>query len=328
MIRVASFNVKNLSYAAIDNDSKKKRSLKGIADLVRDYDIVVMQEVLDPKVVELLTQKINAAPAFSTFFRHWRGVWVDLQPSSINYPYLGDNRHEGYAYFWNTRKVELLKDDKGIDIIPKKYSHYKVGYGANRLLRDPGYGRFILKNRIRPVEIRVITTHIVFSNPKTKGDIDIPDLSDTKNRKREFEILAGRIYKSINEHRKEPNVNAVYTIIIGDYNLSLEGKDIPSATVPAVCCFYSNGNRYFNIFDDDTMGINVIKTVQDEPTTIKKDCTDYANNYDHCSYDRKMEQAIIKCYRKPVLNDKSPEEIEEYRDTISDHVPIVVELRC
>ena len=71
-----------------------------------------------------------------------------------------------------------------------------------------------------------------------------------------------------------------------------------------------------------------MKTVQTEPTTINRDCTGTANNYDHCTYNFRCEHVIGDCYRLPVVNDKKPEEIKEYRDTISDHVPIVVEIHC
>ena len=51
MIRVASFNVKNLNMGS-DEESLKKRDYDEIARLLRGYDIVVMQEVLSQKLVE------------------------------------------------------------------------------------------------------------------------------------------------------------------------------------------------------------------------------------------------------------------------------------
>ena len=329
MVRIASFNVKNLSKNCLDEDSQKRRDLKEIARLVRDCDIVVLQEVLDKEVVSSISQAFNSAPIIQLLGHSWQGVWVNTQAQSIHFPYQGDSRGEGYAFLWNTRKVELAKDEKGKDIFPKTYSHYKVGYESNKMLRYPGYGRFILNNRIRPVEIRVITTHIAFNKPKTKEDADIPDTKEIQNRKREFDILAGWIYKNINEYCLDTTKNAIYTIIVGDYNLSLKQIGIDKEMGQTIVCYDRFGNRTYAVYDyDNTSGVNVMKTVQSEPTTINQDCTDYANSYDHCTYNRKIDQVVRNCYRKSVLNDKTPEQIKEYRDTVSDHVPIVVELHC
>ena len=51
MIRIASFNVKNLNLGK-DEESGKKRDLVRMVDLIRSYDIVVMQEVLNSKIIE------------------------------------------------------------------------------------------------------------------------------------------------------------------------------------------------------------------------------------------------------------------------------------
>ena len=72
-----------------------------------------------------------------------------------------------------------------------------------------------------------------------------------------------------------------------------------------------------------------MKTIQEECTTIKKDGSGFRNNFDHCSFNVEHHGHVIgNCYRVPYLNDKSPEEITEFRDTVSDHVPIVVEINC
>lgn len=329
MVRIASFNVKNLSKNCLDEDSQKRRDLKEIARLVRDCDIVVLQEVLDKEVVSSISQAFNAAPIIQHLGHKWQGVWVNTQANSIYFPYKGDSRGEGYAFLWDTRKVELAKDEKGNDILPKTYSHYKVGYDSNKMLRYPGYGRFILKNGIRPVEIRVITTHIAYNKPKTKEDADIPDTKEIQNRKREFDILAGWIYKNIDDYHLDPKKKAVYTIIVGDYNLSLRQLGISSNINQTITCYDNYGNRKYGVYDyDNTIHINAMKSVQSEPTTINKDCTDYANSYDHCTYNLRIDQTVRNCYRKPVLSDKTPEQIKEYFDTVSDHVPIVVELHC
>ena len=328
MIRVASFNVKNLSKKNIDDESQKMRDLGEIVKLVRNCDIVVLQEVLDREVVSSLSKAFNASPILRLLGRDWRGEWVSTQANSKYNPYPGDCRNEGYAFLWNTRKVELANEN-GKEIRPKTYSHYTVGTKTNKMLRYPGYGRFLLRNRIRPVEIRVITAHIAFGKPKIKDGIEIPDVKEIENRKREFDILSGWIYKNINDQCKSTTKNEIITIIVGDYNLNLKGSGLSTAVIKSENAYYPSGNAFFGYYDiNDYFGINVMRTVQSKPTTINQDCTGYASNYDHCTYNVKVAEAIKSCYRKDAISGKTPEEIKEYHDTVSDHVPIVVEINC
>ena len=316
MIRIASFNVKNLSLATIDKESEKKRDLDRMVDLLRDCDIVVLQEVLNPRVIEGFSSGSDTATLTRRFGSHWKGKWVNLQTSSKYYPYLGDNRNEGYAFLWNTQRIELAKDRDNKDVLPCQYGHYngRLEQNPKRLMRNPGYGRFKLKTR--PVEIRVLTTHIIYSKPKAFNDSMEFDIGAINMRRNEFDIIAGQIYKNVDEYFKMPHMNEVITIIIGDYNLNLEGHGI-TATIPEIRCF-------------DTLG-NVMKTSQTEPTTIKSDCSGYANNYDHCTYKINLElkNIIGSCYRKSAVSETdSVEMIKQYRDTVSDHVPIIVEINC
>ena len=325
MIRVASFNVRNLSLATKDEESMRSRDFDKIASLVRDYDIVVLQEVLSPHIVEDISFASQRASLTRKLGLSWRGKWVDPKSSSKMYPFLGnDKRGEGYAFLWNTKRIELLKDNSGNEITPTRYSQYRTGddFLNMKLLRDPGYGRFKLKNR--PVEIRVITAHIIFGKP-SKDNLSIElDAGAIAMRKNEFKLLSGKIYKNINDYRKDDHINSVYTIIIGDYNLNLEGSGLTNATIPELCYFYSQNNS-------SVPATRIMKTVQREPTTISTDCDGYANNYDHCTFDINLEHnnVIGRCFRVPAINEKdSVERIKEYRDTVSDHVPIVVEINC
>lgn len=319
MIRVASFNVKNLNYGK-DEESRQRRDLDRIASLIREFDIVALQEVLSANIVDTFSGMRTPAQLTQLLGRDWKGKWVDPQTSSKYYPYLGnDKRGEGYAFLWNSRKVELLLDDNGKDIVPKRYSHYNAGEKL-RLMRDPAYGRFKVKNR--PVEIRVITTHIIFGKPKNENIRLELDVGAINMRRNEFDLLAGKIYKNINDYRNDKNINAVYTIIIGDYNLNLQGGMLSNATVPEICCYDEYGNKC-------DVGSNVMRTIQRDPTTIKSDCSGYANNFDHCTYNTRISHVIGNCRRIAAVNETdSVETIKQYRDTVSDHVPIVVEINC
>lgn len=322
MIRVASFNVKNLNMGK-DEESMKKRDYDMIASLVRGYDIVVLQEVLSKNIIEGFSGRRETALLTRRLGNSWEGKWVDPKTRSKMYPYLGeDKRGEGFAFLWDARTIELATEN-GKEILPHRFSGYSTAPGTNqiRLIRDPGYGRFRLKNR--PVEIRVITTHIIFGKPKQENMTVEIDHGAITMRKNEFDVLAGRIYKNINDYHKTEKSVQVYTIIIGDYNLNLKGGELSNASIPS-----DNYYDYFGRPCSPVLSHTSIKTIQDAPTTIKADGSGYANNFDHCSFDSETEHVIVNCYRKPVINGESTEKIKEYRDTVSDHVPIVVELKC
>lgn len=323
MIRIASFNVKNLNLGK-DEDSGKKRDLKRMVDLIRDYDIVVMQEVLNSKIIEGFFGRRKSSPILSHLNDSndsWEAKWVDPRAHAKSYEYIGgDKRGEGYGFLWNKKRVDLLSDGKG-KILPKVFDNYSVSPDQLRMARDPGYGRFKVNNR--PIEIRVITTHIIFGKPRNDSILTELDIGAITMRKNEFDILAGKIYKEVDEYRLDDHFNAVYTVIMGDYNLNLKGGEISTAVMREVRCFDSSGKPC-----DD--GFYTMRTIQSDLTTIKKDCSGYASNYDHCSYrmNSKYSQVIGNCFRVPdAINDTdSVEMIKKYRDEVSDHVPIVLEL--
>ena len=306
-----------------DEESQKKRDYDEIARLIHDYDIVVLQEVLSKNIIEGFSGRRETAVFTRRLGNHWEGKWIDPKTRSKMYPYLGeDKRGEGFAFLWNTQKIELVNEN-GKDILPRRYSDYSPSPGTKqiRLIRDPGYGRFKIKNR--PVEIRVITTHIIFGKPKQENVAVEIDQGAISMRKNEFDVLAGRIYKKINDdHKTEKSVQA-YTIIIGDYNLNLKGGDLSTALIPELSYYDQFGRPCIPAISQTKM-----RTVQDDPTTIKADCSGYANNFDHCTYSSETEHVIVNCYRNPAISGYSPDEIKEYRDTVSDHVPIVVEINC
>ncbi len=319
MIRVASFNVKQLSMKSQDDESLKKRDIDKMAELIREYDIVALQEVLTPAVVETTSHASQKASLTRRLGRQWQGKWVDTKSGLRNSVFLGvDRRNEGLAFLWNTKKVELIENDRDVFLT----NRYREIDGISPR-RAPGYARFKLKNR--PVEIRVINVHLISEKPDDKNIKPGIDLGNKqKMRSREFDIIAGQIYKNIDEDKldNDNETTVAYTIIIGDYNLNLEGFGTDPESMPHICYFNSKGQRCYG-------GPIQMKTIQEECTTIKKDGSGFRNNFDHCSFNVEHHGHVIgNCYRVPYLNDKSPEEITEFRDTVSDHMPIVVEINC
>ena len=330
--RIASFNVHNLSYGS-------KRDLDWIAQMIKDneIDIIALQEVLsEGKILTGSKLKDLSGQAKALDYslkgrlgKNYEICWRDPQTNSKYYPYLGgDSRGEGYAFIWNTRKFELLKDKDGHEITPVIWRNYKTntnpGERQIRLIRDPCYGRFKIKHG--KAEIRLITTHIVYGKPKEENlDADL-DFGAVRMRKNEFNILAGKIYPKISEYHKDVNCCVPYTIILGDYNLNLPSSGVEKSLIQEVACFDEQGHP---VSENDPYCR--IYTVQDQLTTIKTDGSDYANNYDHFSYDQRVKDRIIK--DSPVRieatagsTENGEGKYESYRKMISDHVPIYIEI--
>ena len=292
------------------------------------FDIVALQEVLTPNVLELLKTKLGGK---------WRYRW---ERPRIGVGYSGSEQEaEGYAFLWNSDTMELSWTNKMVGIgdvsriekhvaEPHIYNQYRIDRknGEEELARNPYYGRF------KPIhgfcEIRLINTHFYFG--------DNTSLNKNK-RKKEFDILTKVIYHSISDKRYGNNLPA-YTIILGDYNLNLNR---PWTKGPYL--------QEDVILDDGGIRKHII-TVQDQLTTlkaVKKDEQEapsdesfdikvvesginmrgYANNYDHFTYDvDRFEGTYVKARRVDTVRKYEGDDFEKHRKEISDHVPVVLNL--
>ena len=318
MLRVASLNMRNFN--------SFNKDIIQVAKIFRDCacDVIALQEVLNQDGAKLSTNIGGLDSLRRMIGPYWDAFRVPINERfGKDNPYLKrDNRGEGYAFLWNTQRIELLKNRDGQEIFPCQFMDYRPGVKLNCLRRDPGYGRFRIKNT--KTEIRVINVHIISEMPSKENfnsKIPIKDVEDL--RRKEFDVIAGKIYKNIN-HNRDINFNSVYTIIIGDYNLNLEGYGEDKASIQEVRCYDMFGNQ-------SDWGLTEIKTIQTDRTTIKGDFSGFKNNYDHCSYinDRKHSLAIRGCNRNINLDESdSAEKIKEYYNYVSDHLPIVVDINC
>ena len=340
--RIMSFNVHNLSLAT-GRDIERIRKI--IAD--NSVDIVAMQEVLAEgrPLKGFGSQNAEASSADrylkALLGRNWEVSWAYPLVHAKNYPYLGkDNRQEGYAFLWNTDKFELPLDENGEAIRPKIFTNYHVNRGSEsldggknlekqiRLIRDPYYGRFKVKGR--PTEIRLISTHIVFNKPQDDKLAAQLDYGAAGMRRHEFNILAGKIYPRISEYYKDVNCTAPYTIILGDYNLNLKSRDKRTYSIDEYAVFDKNGHL---IPKGSANTYCIIRTVQDQLTTLKVDEPGYANNYDHFSFDDRTSKEVSKDSWKRVeavspsgSATPSDADFETYRKEVSDHLPIIIDI--
>lgn len=306
-----SFNMMNMNKTAMT-----KRDFGQIADIIRNeqFDVVAFQEILSQgQSLEYLV-KHN--------LQGWEVRWAE-PPESSDLSKVKDKRGEGYAFAWNSRRLRLSSSttESGIRVYEPRIVNEALRYDATLFARTPYYARF------EPInggffEFRLINAHLHF------GD---NTLSEIEKRKKEYDFLTEKVYPSISTERRYGNNRVAYTIVMGDYNLNLykprgeaEKRIIKSTYIPA----------------QKLIGKQLITTVQDELTTLKKpesasdgtgdqSTRGYSQNYDHFSFDaRVFETEGFKYHARKVdaVRKYCDDDFDLYRFSISDHVPISLEL--
>lgn len=328
--RIGSFNVKNLSWGL-----KKSRDLDFIANIIKEFDIIALQEVLsEGKILEGPTLKdvSGQAAAYEHSLRYrlgdnWDMCWLDPKTDSKWYPYLGDDRRgEGYAFLWRKDRFQCPVNERGVEVRPRIYRRYKPDYasGELRLMRDPGYGRFQCVD-MPNAEIRLITTHIVFGKPKEDNLRKIIDHGSATMRKKEFLVLAHSIYTRISEDYNDINSNVPYTIILGDYNLNLPDSYAGSPYVPDYVVLDAQSN-VISRYQYEEKGVYQINTVQSDLSTINDSGDNYASNYDHFSFDDHTGRSIVKGTPHRLNSVERIGSHQTYKEAVSDHIPIMLEI--
>lgn len=208
--KLGSFNM--YKFQAYRSDDKIKKDLDKIAEIIytEKFDIIAMQEIFDEKPMNMILQRLGVSK--------WKGAWA--KPNSRS-----SQAAEGYAFMWNTDRIMLAESVTASGkrtYYPRIYQQYKVDKknGQKDLVREPFYGRF--KPKYENYEIRIINTHIMFSNGgKDEYEDETLQLSDVAMRRNEFEILVKNILTKESTWRYGNNLTA-YTILMGDYNLNLK----------------------------------------------------------------------------------------------------------
>ncbi len=329
--KIGTFNVRNLSFG-----EGAKRDLDKIADIIKKFDIIALQEVLsEGKILQgvNLYDTSGQAKAYEYSLKsrlgdNWDMCWLDPQTDSKWYPYLGnDTRGEGYAFLWNKDRFCCPKDENGKEIRPRIIHQYRVDgtKGEMRLIRDPGYGRFSLVS-LPNVEIRLITTHIVYNKPDDSKLSKIVDYGAAKMRQNEFNVLARTIYTSVSENHNDINCVVPYTIILGDYNLNLPESSATSPYVPSVLVVDQQKNVVSTKGEYLENGYYYIHTKQADLSTINRDADKYSSNYDHFSYDEQVKRkaSIGTPHRLNVVEEMG--DFKLYKEKVSDHIPVMLEI--
>ncbi len=153
-ISIVSWNLQNLG------QSKSPETLEQIADFVRDYDIVAIQEVVagygGTQAVAALSDILNRKGA------RWMYVVSDPTQSSAY-------KTERYAYFWKPFKVQLINKP----FLEKFY--------ALEIDREPFFADFKYNGKI----FTLVNFHAITKKMQPETEIKyfkfLPDLYPTKN---------------------------------------------------------------------------------------------------------------------------------------------------
>lgn len=307
--------------------SVSKKDVSLFAKILREqnYDIIAFQEIQSKEAMDKILLELNNGTN-----KPWEGFHESQSETRTSC------NHYEYAFIWNTKHVHLPQNEKyyGSALYknisyPRIYKQYRLDRKQKQIdLRyEPFYGRFQFKNNGRgPVwEIRLINTHLMFS--KGKAELDI---GQTLMRRNELDILTKILYDSLSDRiYKNSSAQTAYTILLGDYNLNRKDS---GAKGNQLCVRTTNEDEYETVYITDGNKKKEIITIQSGLTTLRKneceqneDCNQLANNYDHFTFDNIR---FGKCYKYVSAVDvtKFCNDYKEYRDKISDHIPISIEI--
>ena len=308
---IGSFNVNRLS-----RSTATRYRAEQIADIIfhEEMDLVALQEVQDADAL---------MPVRSCLGQNWDGVWLWSRPKKGMRDPDHDPGGEGYAFLWDKRRLRKvhaaqLNGDLGT-YEPCIYQQYHVqkAKGQEELIRDPVYGRFTPSGLGGAnFELRIICDHIRYNGLDEESDHFYWPM-----RQNEFDVLTQSLYPMVEDAVYGVQMPA-YTILLGDYNMSLRRL--------------WTKKPYIDTPDDGiVIGEKRIVTVQDQLTTLKRprkageDTRGYKHNYDHFSYDIKKLSAMHPAVERVDVVGKSYytafyDNYDRYRQEVSDHVPILM----
>ena len=294
--RIGSFNCLNFGTGA-------RKDLQIFSDIIlhENFDIVALQEI---KGNNGLRRLLSALP------NYWMGRADD--------GFVND-----YAFIWNSKRIQLAQYNGKI-YEPTICKQYRIDRrnGQTDLVRDPYYARFFPVGACAPfIEIRIINSHIRSSKGKTDGSNDTESLGAVEMRRKEHEVLSTALYPKIADKRYGNN-RPVYTVLLGDYNLNLKDAGTKSPFL----------TELFEV--EDKKSVKRIFTTQRDLTTLRNPDSQsenqhqgFCNNFDHFTYDaERFSTVTAQCQSIDSVNKYCGGNFEKHRKTVSDHIPIVMEL--
>ena len=294
---IGSFNLRDFHLDS--SGEKKSRDFRKIAEIIikENFDVVALQEINEPAALKLLIEQLNRWSFLTREYQYRCGEASSTSCLSRD--------PERYGFIWNAKRLRLL------DTYFSNPRYYKDA-GAENLTRLPYYGRFTARGMLGGAnfELRIVNIHA----------------SAGKDKISEFEILIKQVLPRICDHQELSTAGEqmpAYTFLMGDYNLSLCRGERAVYRIETVTETRYTGKK------------RIYETVQEEPTTLGmpkaqmdvEEC--YAHDYDHFTYEDELGRKLLLVpQRVEALGKYFPEmgrpseKLRDYREKISDHVPI------
>lgn len=149
-IKIASWNIKDFNLKAFDPDDRKSRDLERVVDILKDYQVIAIQEVENPKIIERTLDR--------------------LKDKGYSYNAKVSEKKEGGEYY------AFLFDESQI----KWSGHAKLynGKDAEKFLRRPYYATFTVKKG--GFDFTLVNFHAYFSK-RDKRLIEVKTLATVYN---------------------------------------------------------------------------------------------------------------------------------------------------
>lgn len=312
--RIGSFNMKKFG-------AYPKRDFEKIARIIRDeeMDVVAFQEIFsEGKGVRFLLEQAVKFELYNWDFR-WAQPRESLDTSKLAEMIVNDRKGEGYAYIWNKQKFNLAEfsamgqarifEPRIINSVSNDVPINCTFFARTPyfIRLQPCFGGFF--------ELRLINIHIFYGNNSP---------SEVSKRHIEYETLVQDVYPNISQKRYG-DFRPAYTIAMGDYNLNIFRPHIQTQAKNFL-------TEVFN-YTDGRQSCQII-TIQDQLTTLKgtprsdgEHADGYANNYDHFTYSPELSHfSGVTCRAVNAVEKYCGGDFDYYRENISDHVPIVMEI--
>lgn len=308
---IGSFNIQNL------NNTK---DFEMLAKIIRrgNFDVIALQEAHARDAIKSIASALGTK-------------WEYAYPRG----------NDEYAFIWNTMRLRLreLPNNKENPQIVRNF-HPKKTLGEAMPVRPPYVGYFTAQGLFGgcKFDLRVINTHIAFSKPSYVPSF----VSETDARRNELSVISRNLYDDVATKQLE-GAKSIFTVLLGDYNLVLEGEGPKIRTewhVKYGTYEYLTKDGHRIKFDQrqktslkqptnyiiDSSNLEEIAEMQEQEIALNGDY--YSRNYDHFGYDESLPLKYkIKCSRVDAVElYEEDNKLETYRKKISDHVPIKMEI--
>ena len=314
--KIGSFNLKNIGEGALCG--AHSRDIAKIVEIIKaeGFDVVALQEVLSEGKAFTVHPKSAEKSFLGMLGPKWKFKWANADAGMNN-----DKRDEGYAFLWNTAKLDIVETEtpKGTRRFQPRMLKMKT---SKPLTRHPYYARFQPTDGAR-IELRLICIHNYFGNGES---------ASKQQRQDELRVLLTEIYPQ-KAHEVYGNNMPQYTILLGDYNLCLK-RDWKT---PDRGPFIKTDQGDAIIIKEREKEHHII-TVQDQLTSLKRPkdgetfekgdkIRGYAHDYDHFSYEiEQFEGTVIHAKRVDAVQDYYNNDFKTYHEKVSDHSPIIMSL--